>query len=318
MSCDKSTAPINIPSSKTVYPCDLKCAYNFSYGNSNCNIKNEQNYIHLSYDRRSDAKAIRYNTMKLYVQEVRLYSPSLHKYQGKQAAAEILIIHGGDGTNLIVSVPIVLGSKISKGGSLLDGIVEEGLPRISNLGESASLGIDNYNLDYIVPKRPFFSYSGTLPYPPCNGKYNYVVFDINSAINVKANTIRQLRKVISPLSAPVRDTEPFYNKLGPNQGGDKSSDIYIECNPTGDDGEVLLYNDTTETIGNYDKQFDEFLQSPIFKVLTAVGIILIGMGIVNMIVQRFGKKKISDAVESLKSSIANPSAPPLPVATVET
>lgn len=306
MSCDRSTAPINIPSSSSVYPCDLKCAYNFAYGNSNCNIKNEQNYIHLSYDQRSDAKAIRYNTLNLYVQEVRLYSPSLHKYQGKQAAAELLIIHGGDGVNLIVSIPIVAGSKISQGGALLDGIIQEGLPRISNLGESASLGIDNYNLDYVVPKKPFFSYSGTLPYTPCTGKYNYIVFDIGNAINIKSSSIKQLRKVISPFSAPIRDTEPFYNKLGPNQGGDNSSDIYIECNPTGDSGEVLLYNDNTGDNGNYEKQFEEFLQSPIFKVLTAVGIILIGMSVVNLIVQKIGKKKISEAVESLKNNIANP------------
>ncbi len=44
MSCDKSSAPINIPTAKSVYPCDLKCAYNYAYGNSSCNIKNEQNY----------------------------------------------------------------------------------------------------------------------------------------------------------------------------------------------------------------------------------------------------------------------------------
>ena len=48
MSCEKSTAPINIPLSSSVYPCDLKCTYNFSYGNSNCTITNEQNFLRLS------------------------------------------------------------------------------------------------------------------------------------------------------------------------------------------------------------------------------------------------------------------------------
>ena len=305
MACDRSTAPINIPTSKSVYPCDLKCSYNFAYGNSNCNIKNEQNYISLSYDKRPDAKSITYNSLKLYVQEVRLYTPSLHKYQGQKAAAELLIIHGGDGTNVIVSVPIVAGSKISKGGSLLNNIIEQGLPRITNLGESVSLGIDNYNLDYIVPKKPFFSYTGTLLYSPCNGKYNYIVFDKPNAINISVSSLKQLRKIISPLDAPIRDTEPFYNKLGPNIEGGGDNQIYIECNPTGDDGEVLLYNNDSNDNGDYEKQFDEFLKSPIFKVITAVGIILIGMGLVNMVVQRFAKKKgmSSPLIEKLKESV---------------
>lgn len=291
MTCDRSTAPINIPTSKSVYPCDLKCAYNFAYGNSSCNIKNEQNFVSLSYDKKSDAKAIRYNTKNLHVQEVRLYSPSLHKYRGQHADAELLIIHGGDGTNLIVSVPIDSGSKISKGGTLLNEIISQGLPRITNLGESASLGIDNYNLDYIVPSRPFFSYTGTLLYAPCNGKYNYIVFDKPNALNISAESLKQLRNVISPMTAPLRDTEPFYNKLGPNLGGSNDSDIYIECNPTGSDGEVLLYNNDSEDNGDYEAQFDKFMQSPIFKILTAIGIILLGIGVVNLVVKKYAPKK---------------------------
>ena len=133
MSCDKSTAPINIPSSSKVYPCDLKCTYNFSYGNSNCNINNQQNFIKLSYDKNPNAKAINFNTISLYVQEIRLYSPSLHRYKGVKADAELLIVHGGNGINVIVSVPIITGSSISKGGTILNYILEEGVPRIPNL-----------------------------------------------------------------------------------------------------------------------------------------------------------------------------------------
>ena len=308
MSCDRSTAPINIPIAKSVYPCDLKCAYNFAYGNSSCNIKNEQNYVSLSYDKKSDAKAIRYNTKNLHVQEVRLYSPSLHKYRGQHADAELLIIHGGDGTNLIVSVPIVSGSTISKGGTLLDEIIAQGLPRITNLGESASLGIDNYNLDYIVPSRPYFSYTGTLLYAPCNGKYNYIVFDKPNALNINADSLKQLRNVISPMSAPIRDTEPFYNKLGPNSGGSQDSEIYIECNPTGSDGEILLYNNDADDNGDYEAQFDEFLKSPIFKILTAIGIILFGIGIVNLVVKKYATKKGGSGVGLSLSSSASASA----------
>ena len=124
MSCDKSTAPINIPLSSKVYPCDLKCTYNFSYGNSNYNINNEQNFIQLSYDKNPNAKSINFNTVPLSVQEIRLYSPSLHRYKGVKTDAELLIIHGGNGINLIVSVPIINGSTISKGSAILNYILE--------------------------------------------------------------------------------------------------------------------------------------------------------------------------------------------------
>lgn len=292
MACNRSTAPINIPLSKSVYPCDLKCAYNFTYGNSNCNISNEQNFVKLSYDKQSDAKSIRYNTINMHVQEVRIYSPSLHKYQGQHADAELLILHGGNGTNLIVSVPIMAGSKTSKGGSLLNDIIEQGLPRITNLGESATIGVDNYNLDSIVPKKPFFSYSGTLLYAPCSGQYNYIVFDRVHAVNISQESLQQLRNVISPLTAPIRDTEPFYNKLGPNTGGNADSEIYIECNPTGSDGEILLYNSGADDSIENSNQFEVFLQSPLFKILTAIGLMMVGVGVVNIVVEKLTKKKL--------------------------
>ena len=305
MSCEKSTAPINIPLSSSVYPCDLKCTYNFSYGNSNCTLTNEQNFLRLSYDKNSSAKTINYNKIPLYIQEVRLYKPSLHRYQGKKADGELLIIHGGNGTNLIVSVPIMQGSKISTGGGILNYILEEGLPRVTNLGESTSLNIDNYNLDYIVPKKPFYSYTGTLLYEPCNGKYNYVVFDKSNAVQISSSALKNFGNIISPLSVQLKTNQAFYNKLGPNVENSGDDQIYIECNPTGSDGEVLLYNDKTHDMGDYSKQFDEFLESPIFKLLTAVGIIVILIGIYNMIVQRFIKKGGSKttAIPVLDSSI---------------
>jgi len=292
MSCDQSTAPINIPSSSSVYPCDLKCAYTFDYGNSNCNISNEQSYIKLMYDKSSNAKAITYNKINLHVQEIRIYSPSLHKYNGKQVDAELLIIHGGNGINLIVSVPIVAGTKISKGGSLLNDIIYQGAKSITNLGESASLGIDNYNMNHIVPKKPYFSYSGTMLVPPCIGVYNYIVFDKEHAINISKISLKQIKKIIEPLPIKIRNTEPFYNKLGPNVSINSSDEIYIECNPTGDSGEVLLYSNNSKDNGDFEAQFDEFMKSPIFKILTAIAMILFAVGLFNMIVQRFTSKHV--------------------------
>ena len=267
MACSKSSAPVDIPQSSTVTKCDLKCSYKFAYGDSNCNITNKEEYIELSYDASLNAKAIKYNKINMRVQEIRLYSPSIHTYRGRKADAEILIIHGGDGESLIVSVPIVVGQKTSKGGTLLDAIISQGLNKIPNLGESTTIGIADYNLDYIVPKKPFFSYTGSLPYSPCTGKYNYIVFDKIHAINIQDDSLRRLKYVIEPASYPTRDTEVFYNKLGPNansSGGD--GEIYIECNPTGSDGEVLLYQNANQDNGDYEEQFEEFLQSPIFKV----------------------------------------------------
>ena len=93
INCEDATSPVNIDKNEVVGPCDLKCKYNYTYGIYSPNITNNGNYISLNYSGQSNP--VTFNDLKYEVQEIRIYRPSLHKYQGSTVDGEILIIHGG-------------------------------------------------------------------------------------------------------------------------------------------------------------------------------------------------------------------------------
>jgi carbonic anhydrase len=95
MSCPDATAPINISMENITGKCDMKCSYSFQYNNSSCVATNRGDYISISYDK-SSSPPIQYNTVGYDVQEIRLYTPSLHSYNDVKTDAEFIIIHNSN------------------------------------------------------------------------------------------------------------------------------------------------------------------------------------------------------------------------------
>jgi hypothetical protein len=89
--------------------------------------------------------------------------------------------------------------------------------------------------------KPYFSYNGTLPWKPCNGAYDYIVFNIDNAIHMSSIALSTLKQVTAEQTrtlSTINDGGLFYNANGPTPRSQGS--IYIDCQPTGDDGEVLV------------------------------------------------------------------------------
>lgn len=106
MSCEKSTAPINI-TDKPNGTCNLKCKYTFKYKDTNTVLKNKNFYLSLTHER-SYPSPVKYNEFDYNVDEVRMYSPSLHSYNGTKSDAELIIKHSSiNGGLLFVCIPIV-------------------------------------------------------------------------------------------------------------------------------------------------------------------------------------------------------------------
>jgi carbonic anhydrase len=250
MTCPNATAPVNIENN-TALICDLKCEYSFQYPNSSLNVSNRGDYLSLKTDA-SNTPPVTYNANKYDITEIRLYQPSLHTYRGQGAAAELIILHNGviSQGNLLVCVPIVLGSASTsnpESSTLLDLIISEVANTANSAGSSTSVNIPSFSVNKFVPVTPYFSYTGTLPFSPCNGEYDYVVFsqDNGAFLSITGGAYSSLQQVISANSYS-RQPNPggvFYNKNGPNSGaagGGGNGDIYMECLPTGSEGESLV------------------------------------------------------------------------------
>ena len=281
MTCVLSKAPINIPKeSKDL--CVEKCNLKFDYGQSSLSIKNNGDYLSLGYD--ASTTNVKYNANKMEIHEVRIYTPSLHTYDGARAEAEMIIVHSGFGKNLLVCIPMKSSDGSGSGASTFSQMLLETAPLIPNSGDSTSKNATTWSLNDFVPnKKPLFSYTSNLPYTPCTGVYDFIVFSLNDYyVPISSKIVEMLqgkgrkKGLIKKQQYDIKSgPRVFFNVEGAinsNYSGD-SDDIYIECQPTGDEGEALFKKNTSgdnSSKGNMDINFNDIIKNPAFEVFIGI------------------------------------------------
>jgi hypothetical protein len=252
-----SNQNINISPKNVTGKCDLKCSYAFKYSESNSTAKNEGVMIDITYDSASVPPVV-YNQEKYTVSKIMITSPSLHMFNGNSMPGEILIEHipVKGGNNLNVCVPFASSSESSTASDLITQVIEKVSANAPSKGDSTNLNISGFNLQSIVPRKPFFAYF--------TGHYDYIVFGQLDAIPLSSSTITTLQQIIKPFPIPMPSAQLFYNSKGPVSGLQIGDGLYISCQPTG--------SSEDETAVEYDKNSSSFdlsniLDSPAFKFL---------------------------------------------------
>ena len=221
--------------------CDLKCAYSFTYPESNITAKNNGIVLNITYENRS-APPVNYNTAKYNVSKISLYSPSLHLFNGTSVDAELIIEHVPvlGGNNMSVCIPIVKSSESSTASNLLTQIIQSVSTNAPADGDSTNLNINGFTLDSIVPKKPYFSYENTTQ--GLSG--DYIVFGRIGAIPLSEETLKTFASIIQPYPAVMTGGNLFFNIKGPNSNISNEG-IYISCQPTGSSDETIDIVNTT-------------------------------------------------------------------------
>jgi len=281
MSVSGATSPIDITNNYNDI-CIEKCKYSFKYPLSNLNITNKGGYIYITPENFNDSPVL-YYSKKYNVRGIRLYRKSLHTYGGKNADAELLIIHNNviSSDILIVSIPIMVGSGNPKSSAIFDTLITEVAKTANSVGKQTSLNNVSFTLDDLIPMNPFFSYNGTLPFSPFNGTNSFVVFNIANAISMSTAAFQSFSNIISESTSQIVPVQNglYYNQKGPTyySPSGKSEEIYIECLPTGSSGEVLIEkNKTTETVFNNQIMINIF-NNKIFQGIFIAFLIIIGL-----------------------------------------
>jgi carbonic anhydrase len=266
MSCPTATAPIDINLSKVSGKCDFKCKYSFKYNNSACVATNRGDYISLSYDKSSSPPVI-YNSVGYDVQEVRIYSPSLHSYSGAKTDAELVIVHMSNSGSipLLVCIPIKINNSMSTSAQLFSSIIETVSNNAPADGETTTVNTDNYNLSDLVPRKPYFSYTATEPYQPCSTTVDYVVFaPLNASLDITQETLDLFRTFMIDNPYDVKTgTKFFYNEKG-SEVSMGNGEIYIDCQPVGSSEETVNVVKNKESY--HDLSFNDYLKNPFVKV----------------------------------------------------
>lgn len=259
MTCRNSNMPIDIQ--KTSNNCSLTCNLNYSYGDSDLSVTNNTNYITLSYD---GDTTVTFSGNNYKVQDVRLYKPSINSYYGSKVDAELFIHHiSVIGDNLMLCIPIKNNDASSSSSALFKKII----PFIpSSRNESRTININNYTLNNFIPKSSYYYYKGNLPYEPCNGDYNIILFDPENAINMDNTNMNTLGAIIRPIENKIKEIngeDLYYNEKGTIENElTGEDDIYIDCQPVKDG--VLDDSDGGTTDKDMKAQFEmnaEYLET---------------------------------------------------------
>ena len=269
-----SNPNINISPKNIAGKCDLKCSYAFKYSESNSTAKNNGVMIALTYDS-SNIPPVIYNQEKYTVETISITSPSLHLFNDNSAPGEIVIIHNPvkGGNILKVGIPFKSSSESSNASQLITDVIKKVATNAPSQGDSTNLNM-NFNLQTIVPRKPFYAYSVE--------NTDWIVFGELDAIPLSSSTIETLQQIIKPfpLSMPIADL--YYNSKGPSSGLQLGDGIYISCQPTGSSqDETAVEYDKNTTSSSID--FSNIYESPIFKLL-----ILIILGCLLFIIVFYG------------------------------
>lgn len=286
MSCPNATAPIDIGKDNIAGKCDLKCEFSFHYNNSSCIATNRGDYISLAYDQ-SSSPPVTYNSASYDVKEVRIYSPSLHSFNGTKADGEFIIIHHSSSGSkpLLVCIPIKSSNTSEENSKILTTIIQTVSSNAPADSEKTTVSLSRFNLNAFVPRKPFFSYTASEPYQPCStDTVEYIVYPSDSAIGLASNVFRALQKVIAANSYDIKPSPGlFFNPKGPTSGAG-TGEIYIDCQPVGEsDEEKIIVTDSGSAAGTmtmddlmHNKYFQMFLGCLVFLIIIFVVKLVVG------------------------------------------
>jgi carbonic anhydrase len=292
MSCPNATAPIDIGKENIAGKCDLKCEFSFKYNNSSCIATNRGDYISLAYDSSSSPPVV-YNSASYDVREVRIYSPSLHSFNGTKADGEFIIIHNtsSGASPLFVCIPIKSSNTGEESSKNLTNIIQTVASNAPAEDEKTTVAISRFNLNAFVPRKPFFSYTASEPYQPCSdGKVEYIVYPAASAIGLAERVLFALQKVIAANSYDIKPSPGlFFNPKGPSSGA-TSGEIYIDCQPVGEsEEEKIIVTDSGSSAESM--TVDDLLQNKYFQMFLGCLIFLIIIYIVKLLIDSYNPPK---------------------------
>ena len=222
---------VNISKTNVTNRCDLKCSYSFHYPDCNTTAKNNGHHISLTYEN-GNKPPVTFNNSKYTVHKIDLFAPSLHLFNGKKVAGELVVTHIPElgGPDLLVCLPMIQSGDSTSATDIITQVIEKVSTSAPRKGETTNLNISHFSLQHIIPKKPFLFYTGTYQ----NTTVDFLVFPIIAPIPLTQSTLAKLSSIISSFPITMKGGGLYLNIKGPNSSIKfQNDDIYISCKPTG-------------------------------------------------------------------------------------
>ena len=242
--CPNATSPARINTSKA-FKCDGKCQFSYSGDNFTVEaLRNSGTFLSFDLSGPSGGGAT-FNGISYTPQELFIYSPSLHEYNGQKAEAEtVIVLRSVSARMLFVCTPLSVSGTSGPVDSLIN-IASERTPSAAAGERAISEKVD---LNTLFGDTQFFTYSGTGlgERTTCDTGVRFVVYAPPNTKAILPGTLRKLQNIIKEdcKLPPVDNPSVVVNIDGPG-GGVGGGDIYIKCEPTGsslETKEVAFYD----------------------------------------------------------------------------
>lgn len=274
--CSNISAPVNIINNTKI--CQGSCSYLPEYNNKKIIVRNMNTYISVSYENADTPPKAKFNNENYKVKEIRVYSKSLHQYNGQYAPGEILIIHQNitkPNDLLVVSISISISSLATSGTPILNSLIEatnDQAPRsvLSTAHSSGSIAVSapfvpsiNFNIQKFIGPHKFIFYKGIFSFQSslggCGNEANIIVYTPENASISLTNENYNILKAL--LNNPPQNLYPispnpvlYINEKGAQN---QEEDIFIDCQPVDASTDTVYVPDQSPN-NEMEKIQDEF------------------------------------------------------------
>lgn len=235
MSC--TTTPINIKS--TTDTCNKDCSFKYYYNpTSSAVVTNTGEYLDINVDGKN---TVSFKNENLTIKEIKICQPSYHLFNGKQADAEIIIVHSGIISGIVnVCIPITKQNGSGDSNSFFKKIIPY---VVGENNEKQQINVSNWSLNNVFPAQaPYYYYiSNTLPFNNCiAGTAHFIVFDTANSATIDDSVLKTLKTLLKPITFSSKQIKTstlsssnqpllMYNKQGVKSlnNNDSGDDYYI-------------------------------------------------------------------------------------------
>ena len=269
--------------------CDLKCKLTLKYPTEGINISSKSgssfNAVDCTKLKFTSEANIKYNYRLYQLNEINIFKPSLHLYAGRRIEAELVLVH----ENVLLCIPVI--SKPYSG--VLDEILNKLEKKITA----------NIKLDTIVPKKPFYAYSGSISNSSPEVSYDIIVFRKMDALSINEEWFKTLKIHDGSEKFELDNNEKIsYNKNGPINGN--IDQVFpITCVPILDSEDIEEPKPPSRSpLGLSEKEMANLANKAIVQIVVGMLIIILLYYVFSFIFKKTNKvaNSVSDPVKNME------------------
>lgn len=223
--------------------CELICNYSPSLLiTDNDMLHSVENNTYFTYFLPDDdiKSSVTYNKRDYKLESIIINLKPLHSYNGTFEDGEIILIHMEKITGISLNICIPIKVRNINSNSPLDNLLNETDFQLEGME------IKSFRLNELIPKANtlFYQYSSNYDY-----KVDNVVFSNKDSIIINHSSYNRIKNLFLDNTRnaehyldenQLNSVNIYVNKNGVNNNLKLDNDIYIECNPTDSNGEILV------------------------------------------------------------------------------